>query len=92
MGLIDIIKPLSTFLLAAPIINLNNMDNFFLWKFLGMLGIEPRAAGSGRKAFLCRPLPPFPPTLRKRDAAYDYLKHMDNSERLLFLTRFLLTT
>ena len=34
--------------------------------------------------FLCRPLPPYTPTLRKRDAAYDYL---DNSERLLYLTR-----
>ena len=26
-------------------------------------------------AFLCRPLPPFPPTLRKRDATYDYRKY-----------------
>ena len=25
--------------------------------------------------FLCHPLPPFPPTLRKRDAACDYLKY-----------------
>ena len=28
-----------------------------------------------RNYFLCRPLPPFPPTLRKRDAAYNYLKY-----------------
>ena len=26
--------------------------------------------------FKCRPLPPFPPTLRKRDAANDYLKYL----------------
>ena len=29
---------------------------------------------SSESIFLRRPLPPFPPTLRKRDAAYYYLK------------------
>ena len=45
MGLINSIKPLSTFLETAPLINLSNIDNFFLWNFLHMLGIKHRAAG-----------------------------------------------
>ena len=28
-----------------------------------------------RLIFLCRPPPPFSPTLRRRDAAYDYVKY-----------------
>ena len=35
------------FLLAAPLINLSNSNNFFLRKKSGMLGIKPGAAGSG---------------------------------------------
>ena len=38
--------------------------------------------------FLCCPLPPFPPTLRKRDAANLCLPWvLDNSERLLYITQ-----
>ena len=43
MGSINIFKPLSTFLQAVPLINPSNIDNFLLWKKLGMLGIEPGA-------------------------------------------------
>ena len=49
MGLISIFKPLSTFILAVPLINLSNIDNFFQLHFLGTLEIKRLAAGSGSK-------------------------------------------
>ena len=49
MGLINILKQPSTFFLAAPLVNLSNFDNFSSEKITGMPGIEPKAAGSGRK-------------------------------------------
>ena len=40
MGLNNIFKPLSTFLLAAPFMNLSKIDNFSSEQILGMLGPE----------------------------------------------------
>ena len=45
MGLINIFKPLSTFLLPAPLINLSNINNFSSEIILGMRGIKPWGAG-----------------------------------------------
>ena len=54
MGWVNIFKPLSTFLSSAPLINLCKVDNYFLWNFLLVQGIEPRAAGFRSKyANLC---------------------------------------
>ena len=41
MASIYMFKPLSTFLLPGPLINLSIIDNFSAEFFLGMLGIEP---------------------------------------------------
>ena len=38
-------KPLFTFFLRTPLINLSNMDNFPIEIFWGMLGIEPGTTG-----------------------------------------------
>ena len=43
--LAGIFKPLSTFLWPAPFINRSNINNFFLWIFVVMLGIKLGAAG-----------------------------------------------
>ena len=53
MGLINILKPLSTFLYEAPLINLINIENFSSEEDWGMLGIEPRAAGREASSMLC---------------------------------------
>ena len=45
MGLINIFKPLSTFLQPTLLINLSNIDNFSSDKNWGIAGIEPWAAG-----------------------------------------------
>ena len=45
MGSINIFKPLSTFLLPAPLINLSKIDHFSFQIYFGMLGIKPGAAG-----------------------------------------------
>ena len=45
MGLINIFKPLPTFLQPGLLIKLSNIDNFFYRNFLGMQGIKPGAAG-----------------------------------------------
>ena len=63
MGFINIFKPLSTILLAAPLINLNNIDNISTEKKLVTLGIKPRAAGSGRKYANHGALLPTPTTM-----------------------------
>ena len=44
MSSINSLKPL---LKAALLINLSNIDNFYSVKISGMLGFEPRTAGSG---------------------------------------------
>ena len=49
MGTISMFKPLPTFLQAALLINLSNIENFSSDIFWGMLGIKPGAAGSGSK-------------------------------------------
>ena len=49
MGLVNIFKPLSTFLLAGPVINLNNIDNLFPLKKIGNAGNQTRAPGSRRR-------------------------------------------
>ena len=38
MGLINMFKPLPTFLSPVQLINLSNIDNFFLWIFFGNAG------------------------------------------------------
>ena len=63
MGFINIFKPLSTILLAAPLINLSNIDNFSTEKKLGTLGIKPGAAGSGSKYANHGALLPTPTTM-----------------------------
>ena len=63
------------------------MDNFLLWIFLGTLGIEPRAAGSGSKcANHCAAnlshnfeLIQGASTLGKKNSSFDY--HEDHSRR-----------
>ena len=50
MGSINIVKPLLTFLLAAPLVNPNNIDNFFLWN------ARSRTRDSLVRKQVCQPL------------------------------------
>ena len=69
MGSINIFKPLSTFFLPAPTINLRNIKN----KFSGMPRIKPMAAGSEARILplcYCYPTPEFvkfAPLIKKKE-------------------------
>ena len=56
MGLITFIKPLSTFLLPALLINLSNSKKNFFLNFFGTQGTEPWLLGE--KQVQCSPPPP----------------------------------
>ena len=59
MGLIKIFKPLITSLLAVSMINLNNINIFFLWKNIGNAGNQ--TWGSWVQKQVCQPLWDTPP-------------------------------
>ena len=59
MGLINFFKPLSIFLSPAPLISIANINNFFLWNFLGYAGNASRGCWVRSKSaasVLCSPL------------------------------------